>query len=83
MKKMGMCPICNGFTNVALPCPNCSGSLEDSGREADFYDDYSPYMPIDQMKLEDGYPADFTEEECPHLFKCSSCGASHVFLIKE
>jgi rubredoxin len=40
-------------------------------------------MPIDQMKLEDGYPADFANEECPHLFKCPDCGASKVYLIKE
>lgn len=80
---MGICPVCNGFMNVSLPCPNCSGSMENSGREADFYDDYSPYLPIDQMKLEDGYPADFLEEECPHLFICPRCGTSKIFFIKE
>jgi hypothetical protein len=80
---MGMCPLCNGFGNIKQACPNCSESMKNEGREADYYDDYSPYMPIDQMKLEDGYPSDFAEEKCPHLFKCPNCGTSKVFLIKE
>lgn len=80
---MGMCPLCNGFSAMTPACPDCGGSMENKGREADYYDDYSPYMPIDQMKLEDGYPADFAKEECPHLFKCSNCGNGKVFLIKE
>jgi len=81
--ELGMCPLCNGFTSLSPACPDCGGSMENTGREADYYDDYSPYMPIDQMKLEDGYPADFAKEECPHLFKCSNCGTGKVFLIKE
>lgn len=78
-----MCPLCNGFSTLAPPCPECSGEMENKGREADFYDDYSPYMPIDQMNLEDGYPRDYAEEECPHLFKCKDCGNSEVVMIKE
>jgi hypothetical protein len=80
---MGMCPLCNGFKVLAPVCPGCSGKMEDKGREADFYDDYSPYMPIDQMKLEDGYPRDFADGECPHQFRCPKCGTAKVFLIKE
>lgn len=80
--EMGMCPVCNGLMIMAPLCPDCSGKMEDQGREAEFYDEYSPYMPIDQMKLEDGYPDDYVKEKCPHLYKCNDCGANKVFLIK-
>jgi hypothetical protein len=80
---MGMCPLCNGFQTVSPNCPDCGGVMENKGREAEYYDDYSPYMPIDQMKLEDGYPKDFQDGECPHVFTCKSCASDKVFLIKE
>lgn len=57
--------------------------MSDSGRIMDFYDDYSPYMPIDQMKLEDGFPESYSNEECRHLFTCESCGYDAVMVIKE
>ena len=56
---MGICPLCNGLTELSLVCPNCSHFMQDQGRLADFFDDYSPYMPIDLMKLEDGFPDNF------------------------
>lgn len=49
----------------------------------DYYDDYSPYMEIDLMKMEDGYPDTFKDHKCPHLFGCSSCLRNEVVLIKE
>lgn len=49
----------------------------------DFYDDYSPYMPIDQMKLEDGFKDDFKKETCPHLYKCMDCGHEEIQFIQE
>ena len=33
----------------------------------DFYDDYSPYMEIDLMKMEDGYPIQ-TRVKNAHIF---------------
>ncbi|CAM3647859.1 hypothetical protein [Mesobacillus zeae] len=80
---MGMCPLCNGFREVHPNCPDCGSGMEDNGREAEYYDDYSPYMPIDMMKLEDGYPKDMQDGECPHLFVCSECRAGRIMLIKE
>ena len=80
---MGICPLCNGLTELSLVCPNCSHFMQDQGRLADFFDDYSPYMPIDLMKLEDGYPHDFKNGECPHIFLCPNCGYEQVQLIKE
>ncbi|MCM3706310.1 MULTISPECIES: hypothetical protein [Cytobacillus] len=80
---MAICPVCNGFEKIAAACSSCGSRMEDSGRVMDFYDDYSAYMPIDQMKMEDGYPLDYKEEECPHLLKCPSCGSDSVKFIKE
>jgi DNA-directed RNA polymerase subunit M/transcription elongation factor TFIIS len=80
---MAICPVCNGFENIEASCSSCGSRLEDSGRVMDFYDDYSAYMPIDQMKMEDGYPRDYQQEECPHLLKCPACGHDSVMFIKE
>jgi hypothetical protein len=49
----------------------------------DLFDDYSAYMPIDQMKLEDGYKEDFIKGQCPHLLKCDGCNYEVTYLIKE
>lgn len=49
----------------------------------DYYDDYSPYMMIDHLKLEDGYPTTYSNHKCPHLFYCAKCGFEDVKLIKE
>lgn len=80
---MGICPICNGLQEVQKYCSTCGTTLEDSGRVMDFYDDYSPYMPIDQMKLENGYPNDYETEQCAHLFKCPYCGHDEIVFIQE
>jgi hypothetical protein len=80
---MGMCPLCNNFRDVNVQCPDCGTRMENKGREAEYYDDYSPYMPIDQMKLEDGYPTDYKNGECPHVFACQKCGSDQVIMVKE
>lgn len=80
---MGMCPICNGFRQLETNCQQCGTNMVNEGREAEYYDDYSPYMPIDEMKLEDGYPQNLKNEECPHLYVCPKCGADQIIMIKE
>lgn len=80
---MGMCPLCNGFSQLHATCQNCGSRLVNQGREAEYYDDYSPYMPIDEMKLVDGYLLDAQNHECPHLFKCQSCGTETTIMIQE
>ncbi|AIE59229.1 hypothetical protein [Bacillus methanolicus] len=80
---MPICPICNGFKTLHLKCPKCNSELEESGRIMDYYDDYSPYMMIDHLKLEDGYPTTYSNHECPHFFYCPKCEFSDIELIKE
>lgn len=80
---MGICPACNGFEYISSACPTCGVNLKDQGRVMDYYDDYSPYMPIDQMKLEDGYPYDAMKGECPHLLSCSNCEFHTIIFVKE
>jgi hypothetical protein len=55
----------------------------ESGRIMDFYDNYSPYMEIDIMKMEDNYPHTNSGHKCPHLYSCPSCHQDEVILIKE
>ncbi|MED3656356.1 hypothetical protein [Heyndrickxia sporothermodurans] len=68
------CPLCNGVNDDRLLCPACDGRMLDQGRIYDYYDDYSPYMDIDLIKLADGVPNSSKRNECVHLFKCSNCG---------
>ncbi|WP_347552412.1 hypothetical protein ABFG93_08780 [Pseudalkalibacillus hwajinpoensis] len=76
------CPLCNSFAAIEMACPVCESSrLKDQGREADYYDDYSPYIAIEGLKKTDGYQTD--SYECPHLLACPTCGMSNVYLIEE
>lgn len=80
---MGICSVCNGLTVLKVNCPTCREEMSDQGRVMDYYDDYSAYMPIDQMKLEDGQYDDFETQKCPHLVYCPQCGYEAAYLIKE
>jgi hypothetical protein len=79
---MGICPLCNGFYEIHPPC-QCGGEMRDSGKEMDYYDDYSAYMEIDDLKLENGYPVDHANHQCPHLFTCSQCARDQIIFIEE
>jgi hypothetical protein len=57
--------------------------MSESGRIMDYYDDYSPYMDIDLMKMEDGFKDTNSEHKCPHLYRCSSCLKDEIIFIKE
>lgn len=80
---MTICPVCNGFYRLNFACPTCKIEITDLGRIMDYYDDYSAYMPIDQLKLEDGFQHDYENKECPHLISCSKCGYQNVYFVKE
>lgn len=80
---MPICPVCNGLREVILSCTNCGVPMRESGRLMDYYDDYSPYMEIDLMKMEDGYVDTYSGHLCPHLYRCPACNQDKVLLIKE
>nr|WP_284037419.1 hypothetical protein [Neobacillus sp. 114] len=80
---MTVCPVCNGLREVYLLCRDCGEPMLESGRLQDYYDDYSPYMEIELMKMEDGYADTYSENKCPHLYRCSACHKDEVIFIKE
>lgn len=80
---MSECPVCNGFREAYLLCSNCGEPMMESGRLMDFYDDYSPYMEIDLMKMEDGYPSTNSGQKCPHVYRCPACNQEDIFFVKE
>lgn len=80
---MSICPLCNGLYHLAVRCSYCHKQMEDQGKVTDYFDDYSPYMDADMMKLVDGYKETFAHHECAHLFYCPSCRHEEVKLVKE
>lgn len=82
-RKMNICPICNGLQELNVACDNCRHTMKDCGRVMDYYDDYSAYMEIDHLKLEDGYPDTLSKHKCPHLCFCSICNQDHIVFITE
>jgi len=80
---MGICALCNGFEEFHLDCEKCGEQSRDHGRIMDFYDDYSAYMEIDQLKLEDGYPDTNAQHKCPHLYSCMKCNQDQIVFITE
>jgi hypothetical protein len=80
---MAMCPICNNFQMINVKCPECGKDVADQGKLSDYFDDYSPYMEADGLKLEDGFPRDFNDSQCPHVFYCDSCQQEILYFIGE
>ncbi|HOQ16849.1 MAG TPA: hypothetical protein PLL17_01790 [Defluviitaleaceae bacterium] len=73
-----VCPLCNGFALIELNCEKCNKKMVDKGREADYYDSYSPYLPMSLTSQIDGYP----EDKCVHIFYCEHCGKSSRFAVE-
>lgn len=67
-----ICPVCNGLSGLHALCPSCGQSLVDTGRLYDYYGPYSPYRPIDDLKLTNGI-ADLAEHLCVHIGWCDRC----------
>lgn len=78
-----LCPLCNGFESVHVHCEHCGTNLEDKGRLIDYFDDYSAYLEIEDMKKIDGINNDYQRKKCPHLLMCSNCHEQSVFLVSE
>ncbi len=71
---MKACALCNGIIEHRGNCSKCGFDTMDQGRYYDYYDDYSAYMDIEQIKLADGVPNSSCSDECLHLFLCVNCG---------
>ncbi|HOA79533.1 MAG TPA: hypothetical protein PKK61_00510 [Defluviitaleaceae bacterium] len=72
-----VCPLCNALNSVNLICNNCNKKIKDLGRETDYYDSYSPNLPLSLTAKIDGYPSN----KCVHLFYCENCGREYKFPI--
>lgn len=80
---MPICPICNGLRTINIRCKHCGNEMLDRGKVMDYYDDYSPYMDIELMKMEDGYLDTHAQHKCPHLYSCQNCLNDEIVFIKE
>jgi hypothetical protein len=76
------CPLCNGYSNYSAICPRCRGNMVDYGPVSYLLASYSPYRPIDEMKLNDGR-MDLKLHQCPHEVYCPNCGYDQVVMIAE
>jgi hypothetical protein len=77
-----MCPVCNGLQTLQMCCPKCGSSVEDSGRLNDFLGPYSPYRPIDDVGLTNGF-LDVRQHCCTHVVHCPGCGRTFHKFIQE
>lgn len=78
-----ICPLCNGLESIHVSCKRCGSLVKDGGRYMDFFDDYSAYLDIDELKKTDGIENDYAEQKCPHLLFCYNCNKHFIFLISE
>ncbi len=79
---ISLCPVCNGFAELQASCRSCGSRLLDAGRLADFFGAYSPYEPIDESKLSNGF-LDLAERICLHVGWCQACNSEQLYGIGE
>lgn len=77
-----ICPVCNGLETLWPSCPRCLAAAEDCGKTSDFYGPYSPYRPIDDLKLTNGF-ADASAHQCVHTSYCPGCRAGFFVMVQE
>ncbi|GAB2677164.1 hypothetical protein FE781_02935 [Paenibacillus thermoaerophilus] len=77
-----LCPVCNGLQCIEAACSRCGTTLTDSGRVGDYEGPYSPYRPIDELKLTNGFH-DFALHECIHYVCCPACGRCSTMRVRE
>lgn len=80
MYSHAICPVCNGLETLQAACPACSGQAVDNGRLSDSYGPYSPYMPVDELRLTNGRLDDGI---CRHEACCSRCGMLFAAPVRE
>ncbi|WP_434223152.1 hypothetical protein [Priestia flexa] len=78
-----ICELCNGLSTLSEYCKVCGYELSDMGKISDYFDDYSAYMEIDELKLENGISNDYVQHICTHFFYCQRCQHEEIKFIKE
>ncbi|HEY0828640.1 MAG TPA: hypothetical protein VGE40_11130 [Bacilli bacterium] len=76
------CPVCNGLQDLTVLCPKCQHQAVDHGRIDDYAGPYSPYRPIDDLKLTNGFP-DLVNHQCVHVAYCKECNYLFTSVIDE
>ncbi|MFD0868099.1 MULTISPECIES: hypothetical protein [Paenibacillus] len=76
------CPVCNGLETAEWSCPLCGKTAEDFGRFNDYLGPYSPYRPIEDLSLTNGF-ADVANHCCVHVFHCEHCSHSFYAFLPE
>ncbi len=79
---MYYCPVCNGMKIFSVQCPNCQLQTKDHGRIDDYAGPYSPYRPIDDLKMTNGFP-DLVTHQCVHVAYCKECNYLFTSMIDE
>ncbi|MBP1155012.1 hypothetical protein ACVLD2_001085 [Paenibacillus sp. PvR052] len=77
------CAVCNGMEPLEYPCPVCGHPASDEGKLSDFYGPYSPYRPIDDLKMINGYDEDMKLHLCIHSVYCTECCKSSTYPVEE
>ncbi|MFC5652428.1 hypothetical protein ACFPYJ_25590 [Paenibacillus solisilvae] len=78
-----LCPICNGFEQIAAACPSCSAVMNDYGRTDDFTAPYAPYQPFSDPGAEatnnrGTMASDLRSElSCRHVIYCPNCAKTY------
>lgn len=80
---MGICPVCNGLSELSARCKQCHSAMIDYGRIMDYGEKYDAYMPIELQKLDNGVRNDQRDEQCVHYTICPHCQKASLLLIKE
>jgi hypothetical protein len=75
---MSLCPLCNGIHTKNILCPNCNIKMEDGGILENYYEPYSPYLPMEVLNQTN----EVTPNHCTHLFYCPNCGYDHRYITK-
>lgn len=82
VRKMTICPVCNGLTTLHTSCPICHEMTEDLGKVSDFFSEYSPYQSIDLCKRSNGW-MDQKHRTCIHQMVCRHCGYQELEMVHE
>ncbi|WP_194842028.1 hypothetical protein [Gracilibacillus salitolerans] len=80
---MYICYLCNGLEKMEHRCPVCDAHMLDGGKVVDYYDDYAPYIEMNDAQLIDGIPNSSASHQCVHVGVCSACNYTVELVVYE